>query len=195
MRCVNLTLYSQPFDQSSVGYVSEKNWETRCPDCFAGVRKLEVQGFIQSPGLCFITCWVSRKISALGEIFEDLVDPLCVVGHVDEEARLVGPRAASSVDAHAHDDLDPPVPTHERAAVIPLQRNTPHDISGREVASLFTILTGLNERKLASLWDAAVSVNMDSSSPKLWQHTSSSDRWWNVVQHSPAALFTSDDKN
>lgn len=188
MRCVNLTLYSQPFDQSSVGYVSKKNWETRCPDCFAGVRKLEVQGFIQSPGLCFITCWVSRKISALGEIFEDLVDPLCVVGHVDEEARLVGPRAASSVDAHSHDDLDPPVPTHERAAVIPLQRNTPHD----------TLVVEKWHHCLQfwqGSWDAAVSVNMDSSSPKLWQHTTSSDRWWNVVQHSPAALFTSDDKN
>ncbi|TNN86227.1 hypothetical protein EYF80_003644 [Liparis tanakae] len=42
-------------------------------------------------------------------------------GHIDEDARLVGPSAASAMDAHAHDDPDLAVLTHERTAVIPLQ--------------------------------------------------------------------------
>lgn len=56
----------------------------------------------------------------VGVIFEDLVDPLCVKGNIDENARLVGPSTASAMDAHSNNNLDLTVLTHKRAAIIPL---------------------------------------------------------------------------
>lgn len=53
-------------------------------------------------------------------MFEHLVDPLCVEGHIDEDARLVCPSAASAMDAHSNNNPDLTVLTHKRAAVIPL---------------------------------------------------------------------------
>lgn len=64
----------------------------------------------------------------VGVMSEDLVDPLCEEGHVDEDARLVGPGAASAMDAHSHNNPDLTVLTHEGTAVIPLlkERQTAH---------------------------------------------------------------------
>lgn len=53
---------------------------------------------------------------------EDFVYPLRVERHIDEDVRLVLSGAAPAVDAHAHDDLDVAVLTHQGAAVISLQR-------------------------------------------------------------------------
>lgn len=90
------------------------------------------------------------------EIFEDLVDPLSVKGHVDEDARLVGSCAASSMDAHSHNDLDPTVLTDERAAVIPLQGNkcTFLHSSRREAASIHILSTGVNGSKTLQLGES-----------------------------------------
>lgn len=56
----------------------------------------------------------------VGVVFEDLVHPLRVEGHVDEDAGLVGPSAAPAVDTYSDDNSDIPILTHQRAAVIPL---------------------------------------------------------------------------
>lgn len=55
-------------------------------------------------------------------MFEDLVDPLRVKGHIDEDARLVGPSTASAMDTHSHNNPNVTVLTHERATIIPLQK-------------------------------------------------------------------------
>lgn len=60
------------------------------------------------------------RLLKVGVRSEDFVDPLRVERHVDEDARLVLPGTASAVDAHAHDDLDVAVLTHQGAAVVPL---------------------------------------------------------------------------
>lgn len=57
----------------------------------------------------------------VGVIFEDLVDPLGVEGHIDEDAGLVGPSTASAMNAHSHNHPYLAILAHERAAVIPLQ--------------------------------------------------------------------------
>lgn len=54
-------------------------------------------------------------------MFEDLVDPLCVEGHVDEDARLVGPSTASAVDTHSDNNPDVTVLAHKWATIIPLR--------------------------------------------------------------------------
>lgn len=56
----------------------------------------------------------------VGVVFEDFVDPLCVEGHINEDAGLVGSSAASTGDAHSHNNPDLTILTHERAAIIPL---------------------------------------------------------------------------
>lgn len=58
----------------------------------------------------------------VGVIFEDLVDPLRVKGHIDEDARLVGASTASAMDTHSHNNPDLTILAHKRAAVIPLQK-------------------------------------------------------------------------
>ncbi len=73
------------------------------------------------------TCSDLFSIESLGDfrvgvISEDLVDPLCVKGHVDEDARLVGSSTASAMDTHSHNNLDFTILTHKRTAIIPLQK-------------------------------------------------------------------------
>lgn len=60
----------------------------------------------------------------VGVMFEDLVDPLCVEGHVDEDAGLVCPSTASAVHTYTDNNSEDPVLTNKRAAVIPLQSQT-----------------------------------------------------------------------
>lgn len=48
----------------------------------------------------------------VGVIFKDLVHPLRVERHIDEDARLVGTSAASAVDAHTNDNPDIAVLAH-----------------------------------------------------------------------------------
>ena len=62
-------------------------------------------------------------------MFEDFIYPLRVERHVDEDARLVGPGAASAMDTHSHNYPDLPILTHQRAAVIPLQKKKWHTLS------------------------------------------------------------------
>lgn len=90
------------------------NRNTRCPECTAGFTEVE------APGLS----WLFHSLLGLrvGVIFEDLVDPLCVEGHIDENARLVGASTASAMDAHSHNNPELTILTHKRAAVIPLQK-------------------------------------------------------------------------
>lgn len=74
-----------------------------------------------SPWFWCILCGVWLNSLGVGVMFEDLIDPLRVVGHIDEDARLVGPSAAPAMDTHSNNNLDLSVLAHERAAVIPLQ--------------------------------------------------------------------------
>lgn len=53
-------------------------------------------------------------------MLEDLVDPVRVERHVDEDGGLVGPCAAPAVHAHAHDDLNVPVLANQGPAVVSL---------------------------------------------------------------------------
>lgn len=53
-------------------------------------------------------------------MLEDLVDPVRVEGHVDEDGGLVGPCTAPAVHAHAHDHLNLPVLAHQGPAVVSL---------------------------------------------------------------------------
>lgn len=95
------------------------NIETRCPECTAGFTEVEALGLISSPG-AVLSPIESLDDLRVGVIFEDLVDPLCVEGHIDEDARLVGPSTASAMDTHSHNNPDVTILTHKRATIIPL---------------------------------------------------------------------------
>lgn len=75
---------------------------------------------IEGPGVSSASV-ESVRLLGVGVRSEDFVNPLCVERHVDEDARLVLSGAAPAMDAHAHNDLDVAVLTHQGAAVIPLQ--------------------------------------------------------------------------
>lgn len=59
-------------------------------------------------------------------VSEDLVDPLGVVGHVDEDGGPVSPGTASAVNADTQDDLTPAFLTYQRSAVVSLQDKNTH---------------------------------------------------------------------
>lgn len=63
-------------------------------------------------------------------MFEDLVDPLCVEGHVDEDTRLIGSSTASAVDTDSHYDPDISILAYQRPSVVPL-RNREHIFLGQ----------------------------------------------------------------
>ena len=65
---------------------------------------------------------LSLDLLRIGVIFEDFVYPLRVERYIDEDARLVGPRTAPAMDADSHNHPDLPILTHQRAAVVPLQK-------------------------------------------------------------------------
>lgn len=65
---------------------------------------------------------MSTNLLRVGVCSENFIYPLCVERHVNEDARLVLPSAASAMDAHAHDDLDVTILAYKRAAIISLQR-------------------------------------------------------------------------
>lgn len=67
-----------------------------------------------SSGLSLDLLWI-------GVIFEDFVYPLRVERYVDEDAGLVGSGTAPAMDADSHNHPDLPIPTHQGAAVVPLQ--------------------------------------------------------------------------
>lgn len=102
------------------GCVVMNNIETRRPECTAGFTEVEAVGLILSPGTVLFSVWLNSLRVRI--MFEDLVDPLRVKGHIDEDAWLVGPSAASAMDTHSDNNPDLAVLTHERAAVIPLQK-------------------------------------------------------------------------
>lgn len=66
---------------------------------------------------------LSWDLFRVGVIFEDFVYPLRIERYVDEDARLVGSGTAPAMDADSHNHPDLPVLTHQRAAVVPLQKN------------------------------------------------------------------------
>lgn len=63
---------------------------------------------------------LSLHLLEIGVVLEDLMYPLCVERHVDEDAGLVGSGTAPAMDADSHDDPDLPILTHQRAAVVSL---------------------------------------------------------------------------
>lgn len=76
--------------------------------------------FYLVPWFCFIFSVESLGALRVGVISEDLVDPLSVEGHIDEDARLVGPSAASAMDTHSYNNLDLSILTHKGPAIISL---------------------------------------------------------------------------
>lgn len=84
---------------------------------------MEVLGFKEPlpPGVLIL----SLHLLGIGVVFEDFVYPVRVERHVDEDARLVGSGTAPAMDADSHDDPDLPVLTHQRAAVVSLQKTPP----------------------------------------------------------------------
>lgn len=64
---------------------------------------------------------------------EHLVDPLCVEGDVDEDARAVGTGTASAMDTDPHYDPALSFLAHQGAAIVPL---TERDIKHTLVSTL-----------------------------------------------------------
>lgn len=89
------------------------------PECSADLCKWKLKVFFAPPPPSAPV--ESAHLLGVGVRPEHLVYPLREERHVDEDAGLVLPRAASAVDAHAHDDLDVAVLAHQGAAVVPLR--------------------------------------------------------------------------
>lgn len=79
---------------------------------------MDMVDFTSSPD-CHL-CTVQSLDVRVGVVFEDLVHPLCVEGHIDEDAGLVGSSTPPAVDTYSDNDSNIPILTHQRAAVIPL---------------------------------------------------------------------------
>ena len=76
---------------------------------------------------------------------EHLVDPLCVEGDVDEDARAVGTGTASAMDTDSHYDPALSFLAHQGAAIVPL---TERDIKHTLVRTYSTLLVRANSAQV-----------------------------------------------
>lgn len=80
--------------------------------------------------VCFFPSLSNLRV---GVIFEDFVNPLSIVGHINEDARLVESSAASAMDAYTNNNFELTILTHKRATIIPLQKKKQNKTQSRVI--------------------------------------------------------------
>lgn len=124
----------------------------------------------------------------IGVVSEDLVDPLGVEGYVDENGRLIGPSAASTVDTHSHNDPDVAVLTNQRTTVIPLTHafipppsSTDLSVADVKAASVHILASFVADNRQVDCFELFVMARTFSLSPAI--HFTYGSLWDGAAGH------------